>query len=117
MRDGADAPGALVHVIQVIRELVAERARATEAERAGIAQLNMILSDSGTTAVSRASSVEATNSLYRASYRDSESGLLPGGVVVASEALDGDEAWERIEPQTVLAIRPDGSEETIPVPR
>lgn len=116
MRDGTDAAGALTHVIRVIRELVAERARATEAERAGIAQLNMILSNAETTAVSRASSVEATNSLYRASYRDSDTGLLPGGVIVASEALDGDEAWERIEPQSILAIRADGSEETISVP-
>jgi len=115
IEDGADLAEALVHVITVVRELVAERKRATEAERAGIAQLNMILSHSDTTAISRASSVEATNSLYRASFRDSNGGMLPGGVIVASEALDGDEAWERVEPQTVLALHADGSEEAVPV--
>lgn len=115
MEDGAGPGGALVHVIRVVRELVEERARVTEAERAGVAQLNMILSDGQHTAVSRASSVEATNSLYRASFRDRDEGLLPGGVIVASEALDDDEAWERVEPQTVLVVDADGSEEVLSV--
>lgn len=117
MADGADPAGALSHVIRVVRELAGERARRrSDEERAGVAQLNMILSSADRTAVSRASSVEATNSLYRASFPGHHE-TMPGGTVVASEALDADERWERVEPQSVLSVGPDGSVETVAVSR
>lgn len=115
MRDGADPAGALTHVIRVIRELTEEHARnRSDDAGGGLAQLNMILSSGDITAVSRASSVEATNSLYRAHFPANHESLA-GGTVIASEELDADDAWKRVEPQSVLSIAPDGSVEAVDV--
>ena len=115
MADGADAAAALTHVIRVVRELAEERARRRSGDDGGAwAQLNMILTGADVTAVSRASSVEATNSLYRATF-PSDHPHLPGGTIIASEELDAHDAWERVEPQTVLAVAPDGTVEAIDV--
>lgn len=97
-RQGADPADALLRVVELVHEAV---------DRADVdleAQLNMVLSDGETVAVSRASTVRETNSLYVA--RNPE--MCPDGVVVASEALDRDPAWKPVEPQSVIRIDGDG---------
>lgn len=94
---GGAAPGdALAAVVAFVRRVVG-REDVT-------AHMNMVLTDGRTTAVTRTSTVEATNSLYMA-----RSGPLPaGGTLVASEALDEASGWEEVAPHTLLVLDRDG---------
>lgn len=107
IRVGADPAQALIQVVDLVRGAL------RGSEREFTAQLNMVLSDGETVAVSRASSVQQTNSLYLA--RDPE--MLPSSVVVASEALDPDPAWKPVEAQSVIQVDREGNVEAHPVPR
>lgn len=105
VREGADPGAALLDVVCRVREVLRNAG-------GGTAHLNMVLSDGRSVAVSRASSVDETNSLYLARGAT----LLPDGVVVASEALDGDPAWDPVEPQSVVVLTEDGGVERRSIP-
>lgn len=94
LRDGASKVEALSHVVR----LVGERVGRAEA------QLNMVLADGGAIAAVRTSTVLVSNSLYVARRPD----LVPGGAVVASEALDGDGAWTVVDGHSWVHIDGEG---------
>lgn len=96
VRRGADPGEALEAVIAEVREAVGHEREA---------QLNLLLADEERVAATRASSVEETNSLYLA--RDPS--LAPGGIVLASEALDDEPAWTPVEPQSLVVAHVDGT--------
>lgn len=96
LRGGADPGEALEAVVSQVRAAVADDGRA---------QLNLLLADRERIAVTRASSVEETNSLYLA--RDPS--LAPGGIVVASEALSDEPVWTPVEPQSLVVAHVDGT--------
>lgn len=70
------------------------------------AQLTMALADGSELALLRTSTVAATNSLWLARTHP----LAPGGALVASERLDGDEGWEGIPPHAALRLTADAVE-------
>ncbi len=107
VQQGASAGEALRRVVDRVRGAVNTQHGDLRA------QLNMVLTDGRRVAISRASTVRVTNSLYLADDPD----LVGEGVVLASEALDQDSAWEPVEPQTVVEIAEDGSVDTFSVPR
>lgn len=96
LRRGADPGEALAAVVGEVREAVGEE---------GEAQLNLLLADRERVAVTRASSVEATNSLYLARGPS----VAPGGAVVASEALSEEPVWTPVEPQSLVMAHVDGT--------
>lgn len=97
VREGAGPGEALASVVETVREAVRDE---------GVeAQLNMLLADRERVAVTRASSVEETNSLYLA--RDPS--VAPGGVVVASEALSEEPVWIPVEPQSLVVVHADAT--------
>ncbi|NIP58465.1 MAG: hypothetical protein GWM92_08795 [Gemmatimonadetes bacterium] len=99
VRRGADPGEALEAVVREVREAVGDELEA---------QLNLLLADERGVAVTRASSVEETNSLYLA--RDPS--LARGGIVVASEALDEEPVWTPVEPQSLVMAHVDGTVRT-----
>lgn len=104
LRKGA-APGeALLRVVDFARDAVRQEGMA--------AQLNMVLSDGERVAVTRTSSVAETNSLYVGRGGP----LAPGGVLVASEALDDDETWSRVDPHTLVTADLEGGVGRTPIP-
>lgn len=82
--------GALAAVVRTVAELVVAEGR--------VAQLNMVLTDGETVAVSRTSSGPEPNSLYVRVDRD-------GGALTASEPLDDDPAWKEVPPHTIVELR------------
>lgn len=99
LREGAGPGEALASVVEAVCEAVRDE---------GVeAQLNLLLTDGERVAVTRASSVSDTNSLYLA--RDPS--LAPGGIVVASEALSEEPVWSPVDPQSLVVAHRDGTVE------
>ncbi|MEX0980128.1 MAG: class II glutamine amidotransferase [Gemmatimonadota bacterium] len=94
LQTGATATEALAQVVEI---------GLGAARDAGVsAQLNMVLSDGDDIVLSRTGSEEATNSLYLARG----AALAPGGVVAASEPLDGESHWEAVPSHAMVCLVP-----------
>jgi len=96
LRDQVTLPEALARVVKIVQDRVGPD---TEA------QLNMVLSDGESIAAVRGGTVPVTNSLYLARRPP----FAAGGVVLASEPLDGDAAWEPVDAHSWIEIRPEGN--------
>lgn len=94
LREGASMVEALSSVV----DQVAQRVGREEA------QLNMVLSDGEAVAAVRSSTVRASNSLYLAR----QPAVVPGGVVLASEALDTDSVWTMVAGHSRVHIDGEG---------
>jgi len=92
-------------------EALATAGRAV-AERVGraTAQLNMMLTDGARLVAVRSGTALETNSLYVARGHP----LAPGGTLVASEPLDRDPCWERVDGHSAVTLGPGGACTTEP---
>lgn len=95
LRRGASPGDALVEVV--------ERVRSEVEARGGEAQLTLALTDGGSAAGVRTSTVDDTNSLYLCRGP----AAATGGTVLASEPLD-DHDWSPVEPHTLVEVDGDG---------
>ncbi len=101
LEEGASLVDALRHVVGAVREQVGS------AE----AQLTMVLSDGQSVAAVRTSTVVVSNSLYLA-HRPP---VAPAGVVLASEAIDGDASWSVVEGHSWVHVSAEGDVTTEPL--
>jgi glutamine amidotransferase len=67
-------------------------------------QLTMTLTDGDAFVATRASNVQATNTLYWATGHP----LAPGGTLLASERLDDDTGWRSVPERVVVEVGADG---------
>lgn len=91
------APGAAL--LDVVRATI-ERVEATCRALGEAATLNLLVSDGVTAVATRRALAHPADSLHVASG----TARLPAAVVVASEALDDDPAWEPVPPDSALVV-------------
>lgn len=101
LREGAS----LVEALSSVVRKVAERVGREEA------QLNMVLADGEAVAAVRSSTVLVSNSLYLARGP----AVAPDGIVLASEAIDGDGAWTVVDGHSWVHFDAEGEVTTEPL--